>query len=821
MAKALKYRIEFYSLDNQLCQVDFLFEGYTGGVVTYLDGGSRPFVLREFNTNDDLFKPIRPFLAEIQIVTNSSGVSADSFIADQDTDIEVRFYCGSGLGIYWSGFVLQDDFSESYENSNHILTITASEAIGSLKDKQLADEGVEIVNMVTPLQLIEYCLQDSSKPLTNYTIINNLYHTSMSDTLPDTSLSQAKIDPRTFEISPREYEDCYTVLEKVNTAFNQTIFQYENKWFINRLEDLYTDGNIRGYEVSSGVTTTFDKRFDIEVGATSEIKPIAPEMLRFINRKPKETIVRFNFDRLEEVIKNSSFARGNLTATYPTFKEYEINNWTLVSGNPISYSTTVDGTSVRIEQFDTNTGPIIDNYVIVPQTYNSSTGNNQMLMSDPIDVNFGEKIRISADTKYTNDFTAGQGSTNFAQLTFYVYLDAVGATNYSLTEAGKWVSTAVSITGAFLPYRESDGIIAGEYQTLEIEAEPLPDSGTIKVFLVCPEIPTIAGQTRYFKNLEFEILNRLDGFQVGLTAVDCKFIKSANIKFNNNYDLYLNDFISESYKGLIFESDGETPTNFEWYRYRFSGERQSFKKQNAITYWSHNRYDRDKIDANFYGLTWNDAGTARVIGLANTIKLVDDAPGKIFYITNLKEIDFASGTWSCTMEEIWDDARDGAAGPTRSLTLNIKTGTYNNISTIPWNASSNSDFVVAANNLIIYQGAEPITESLTISASGNFVSYIGATPVLVEFYVKQNGTTIRTQAFTISGSAPFPFTVNLSPVGTYTINPNDQFEVSFTTTEVGKSITSIQFTSGTFNVSSYSVPNELNYDNYIEKYIYK
>lgn len=820
MAKAIKYRIEFFSTDGTANQIDFLFEGFVGSAV-YLDGGARPFVLREFNSNDDLFKPIRPFLAEIQIVTNNSGVTADSFIADQDTDIEVKFYCNDLSIPYWSGFVLQDDFSESYENTNHILTITASEAIGSLKDKQLSDEGVEIVNMITPLEAIEYCLQDSSKPLVDYLVFNNLYHTSMSDTLPATSLSQAKIDPRTFEESPRVYEDCYTVLEKVNTAFNQNIFQYENKWVILRLEDLYTSGNIRGYQHIGGVDTSLNKRFDIEVGTGSEVKPIQPQMLRFINRKPKETIVTFNFDRLEEVIKNSSFARGNLTATYPTFKEYEINNWTLVSGNPLSYSTTVDGSSVRIEQFDTNTGPIIDNYIIVPQTYNSATGNNQMLMSDPIDVNFGEKIRIAADTKYTNDFTAGQGSTNYSQLTFYVYLDAVGATNYSLTEAGKWQSTAVSITGAFLPYRESDGITAGEYQTLEIEAEPLPDSGTLKVFLVCPEIPTIVGQTRYFKNFEFEILNRLDGFQVGLTAVECKFIKTANIKFNNNYDLYLNDFISESYKGLLFESDGETPTNFEWYRYRFNGERQSFKKQNAITYWSHNRYDRDKIDATFYGLKWYDGLTARVIGLINTIKLVNDAPNKIYYISNMKEIDFVNATWSCTMEEIWDNNRDGAAGLSRSLTLNIKTGTYNNTNTIPWNASTNEDFVVAANNLIIYQGAQPIIESLTISASGNFISYIGATPVLVEFYVKQNNTTIRTQAFTISGAAPFPFTVNLSPVGTYTINPNDQFEVSFTATQAGKSITSIQFTSGTFNVSSYSVPNELNYDNYIEKYIYK
>ncbi len=816
MAKAVKYRVEFFSKEGTLCQVDFRYEGYTAGIVNYLDGGSKPFVLREFNTDDNLFKPIRPLLAEIQIVTNSSSVSIDDFLADQDTDIEVRFTYNSV--IYWSGFVLQDDFQESYEDQNHILTITATEALGSLKDKSLTNNGAEILDMSTPLQFIEYCLQDTSKPLTNYTIVNNLYHTSMSTTLPDTSLSQAKLDPRTFEISPREYENCYTVLERINTSFNQTIFQYENRWYINRLEDLYTNGNIRGYDVISTVTTTFNRRFDIEVGENSEVKPIAPQMLRFINRKPKETIVRFNFERLAEVIKNSSFSRGAITATLPTQKEYEIDNWTLISGNPISYSTSADGTSVRIETYQSNIGPIIDNYITVPQTFNASTGNNQAIMSEPIDVNFGEKIRISAETKYNIEFTSG--SAAFPQATFYVYLDGNAGTDYLLDENGQW-KTLTSIWAVELPYKESDNIIAADWNTIEVEAEPLPDNGVLKVFLICPELPTIGNQIRYFKNFEFEILNRIDGFQVGLTAVECKFIKTNDIKFNNNYDLYISDFISESYKGLIYENDGTTPTDFEWYRFRYSGERQSFKKQNAISYWSHNRYDRDKVDASFYGLTWNDAGTARTIGLLNTIKLVDDLPNKIFYISNLKEIDFYNATWSCTIEEIWDESRDGAAGPNRSLTLNTRIGTYNNITTVPYNASTNSDFVVAANNLIIYQGAEPITESLTISLSGNFISYIGATPVLVEFYVKQNGTTIKTQAFTISGAAPFPFTVNLSPTGTYTINPNDQFEVSFDATEVGKDITSIQFTSGTFNVSSYNVPNTLNYDNYIEKYIYK
>ncbi len=793
MAKALKYRVEFYSKEGTLCQVDFRYEGYTAGVVYYLDGGARPFVLSEFNTDDNLFKGIRPFLAEIQIVTNSSSVSIDDFLADQDTDIEVRFWY-NGV-IYWSGFVLQDDFQESYENQNHILTITAAEALGALKDKQLSDDGVEIEVKKTPLELIEYCLQDTSKPLVDYTLINNLYHTSMSSTLPNTSLNQCLIDPRTFETSPRTYEDSYTVLDKVNTAFNQNIFQYENRWVIQRIEDLYTSGNLRGYSTISTVTTTFNKRFDIEVGANSEVKPIAPQMLRFINRKPKETIVTFNYDRLAEVIKNSSFSRGDLIATYPTEKNYEVNNWTALTPG--------DDAPIRIERFESKFGALIENYIVV---YTNTT-----ITSEQVWINFGETIRFSIDTKYANNLYSSSG------ITAKVTLIATGG-NYTLNQSGNWTLQSVSNQDLSIPY--GNDIFVTEWNTLEIESVSAPASGYIEVYLI-NTTGTPSANNRYFKNMEFEILNRVDGFVEGLTGIEAKFVKTQNIKFNNNYDLYLNDYISESYKGLIYEMDGETPTDFEWYRFRYNGERQSFKKQNAITHWSHDRYDRDKIDAAFYGLTWNDAGTSRTIGLLNTIKLVDDIPNKIFYISNLKEIDFYNATWSCTMEEVWDEDRDGAAGITRSLTLNATTGTFPNISIVPYNASTNPDFVVSGNGTIIYRGAQPITETLTISLAGNFISYIGATPVAVEFYVKQNGTTIKTQAFTISGAAPFPFSVNLSPSGTYTINPEDEFEVSFDATEVGKSITSIQFTSGTFNVSSYDIPNTLNYDPYTEKYLFR
>ena len=791
MAKAVKYRIEFYSKDGNLCQVDFRYEGYTAGIVYYIDGGAKPFVLREFNTDDNLFKSIRPFLAEIQIVTNSSSVTIDSFLADQDTDIEVRFYCAGT--IYWSGFVLQDDFQEVYEDQNHILIITATEALGLLKDRQLSDEGVEIEVKKTPYELIEICLQESSKPLVDYTLVNNLYHTSMTSTLPDTSLNQCLIDPRTFETSPRTYQDCYTVLDKVNTAFNQTIFQYENRWYINRIEELYTNGNLRGYTKISGVTTTFNKTFHIEVGENSEIKPIAPQMLRFINRKPKETIVTFNYDRLAEVIKNSSFSRGNLIATYPSEKNYAINNWSSLYGGE---------SPIRIELFESKFGALIDNYInVYPST---------VIVSEQVWINFGETVSFSIDAKYASD-ASGEDVT--AQVRIVTSTGAL-----TLDQSGNWTDATITNAELSIPYGAD--VFLDEWNTLQVDSVSSPSQGYIEVRLF-NFTGSAVPNNKYFKNMKFEILNRVDGFVEGLTGIEAKFTKTQDLKTNNNYDLHLNDYISESYKGLIYEMDGTTPTDFEWYRYRYSGERQSFKKQNAIAHWSHDRYDRDKIDASFYGLIWNDAGAARVIGLLNTIKLVDELPDKTFYISNLKEIDFYNATWSCTMEEVWDEARDNAAGPSRTLTLNTTTGTFPNTSRVPYNASTNPDFVVAGNGVVIYQGAEPITETLTISLSGNFIAYIGATPVLVEFYVKQNGTTIKTQAFTISGAAPFPFSLNLSPAGTYTLNPQDEIDVTFTATQVGKSITSIQFTGGTFNVSSYTIPNPLNYDSYSEKYLFR
>ena len=113
----------------------------------------------------------------------------------------------------------------------------------------------------------------------------------------------------------------------------------------------------------------------------------------------------------------------------------------------------------------------------------------------------------------------------------------------------------------------------------------------------------------------------------------------------------------------MFESDGDTLTDKNWLRRRYSSERFGFKRQNAIANWWINRKHRMRLECNFFGLKWDRSGTKLPIGLINTINFVDDAPDKTFAIVNMKEIDFMSCIWSANLIEIWDEVNDTTVEP--------------------------------------------------------------------------------------------------------------------------------------------------------------
>jgi hypothetical protein len=830
LAKAEKYRVSFKTGDNYEAQVSFFYEGYVGAITTLI-GGARPFVLKEFNTDEDLFKPIRPQLAEMEILATPSSVTLDDFLAASDTDIEVRFYFGSLTSPYWIGYLLQQDFQEEWVGTNHIIKVTASDGFGMLKFKKLSNNGAEVTGKKTPFDIIQYATQGLPIGWTTYNLINNLYYDGMSTTLPATSLSQAYIDSKTFEETPTLYSDNYKVLEQINAAFNQTIFMYDGGWFLLRMEELYTPTttNLRGYNVTLGTTTTLSRRYDASVGKTRSIKLISPEAMRFIRRTTKEDIVRFPYERFSEIIPNTSFARGALIRQTSTSRDYAITDWSLYEGTMQNFGTPAVGNGYifRKETFLSITSPLIDNYVVLTQTYLSpvtfpAASQDFLMRSQSIEVYPGEKITFDVDTQFAIDFT-----TKETMKTAYIRL-VTSTKVYTLSETGKWIEVEPfpsPFTDASLNivYNDDGNTLPLEWNTVSVESEAIPDRGQLSIWLVTPREPWASGQVRYFKGLKFEIINRFDGFQEGLTGIQSKFTKSNELRVSDESEIYFDDSFSSAYRGALYKPNQTDLTDNKWYRFRYSGERQGFRKQNAIARWSHNRYNRTKLDANFFGLFYEVGASTQPIGLMNTVVFVDDDPNKVYAIVNLNEIDFASATWSATLEEVWDNARDAGVTAPKSATVGVKLGTYDNtytpVAKIPFSSSNNVDFIYTEDSKIYYKGASQLSVNITVSITGTIILTTGTFPVNTEFRLKKNGTTIFTQTILVN-SNPQPLSVNLNPSSAVAINPNDYFEIEYLATVYGTLINTISFDFGTFQTSSYTIQKALDYDPYSERYTY-
>jgi len=799
LAKAEKYRYSFKSHEGQTCVVRFEFEGFTG-LSTTLVGSARPFVLKEFNTDDNIYKPIRPQMAEMSFIASDSGVSIDDFLMNNDDDVIVYFDFGSWTN-YWIGYMLQDDFQETWIDTSHIITLRATEGLGQLKEIQLNDGGTELSGRYTPLEIIQFAMAQSVKDFSDYRVFSNLFHSSMTDTSTNTGLDQCYIDAKTFMINPSEYDNSYDAIEKVNKSWNQAIYMYYGKWVIFRMEELYIPftSNLRGFRNVGGTKTAINTRYDAIVGVNETIKPISPEMLRFIQRRTKSDTIQFNYDQFDEVICNGSFSRGDLVSSTSTLKTYELDQWNWYEGAINSSTVPTTGSFGRKETYLVG-GKLDDQYAYLTQ--DSST--TRFLKSCGIEMLQNERIDISVETKYKINFT-GPGSIN----TLVVMLYGI-TNNYTLDDDGKWYQSNATWTTNLktinIYYNGSDSIIPNVYNTLQVTSEELPEDGTIYILLYNPNSPFTVGQERQFKSLDVKLYTTFNGIGVEtINAIQSIFTKDDTLRQKFYDEIAFDDGLSKLYKGSLYEIDQQTLTTADWHRYRYASESEGFRKQNDITYWSHNRYNRNKIDANFYGLTWNN-GT-QPIGLINTIHFVDDDPNKVYAIANLNEIDFSSSTWSATLVEVYDMIQDNSFGVESDYA-----GTYTTQSLLPQTLIQGSEFSIQSTTRLRYDGTSTITVDITWDMIGEVTAI--SSPITLNMTLNKNGSIISDYNVYVSSN---PQDVNFSVTVTgVTLSTNDYLEIQIPEEDID----TFTLTKGKI-VFGYNSTNPPTYDPYEDKLIYK
>lgn len=660
----VKYKMEFQNAQGYDCVLNFIFpdEDYAGDPIP-IYGGPRPFVLSEFNQDNDFFKAIRPQQATIEVLASINGVEVDDFITeDDDRQITVRFDFGTWTG-YWYGILSQEDIQEQWIAQNHILTLRADEGFGVMKTVPLRDyDGNILLGTYTPYQLLQYASTETVRTFLNARVISNLFHTSMSSAARTTGLDQCTIDAKTFEQSPGVFDDSYTVLEKINSAWNQTIFQYQGQWWIVRQEEQFLPkaSNLIGFVSNSpvlGQRASINTRYMIEVGAEEKVKPVMPEMLKTLNKPSKETKVKWDWDEYVQVVCNESFKYGSFVETTGTAPnetdKYTITNWVLETGAKASRTTS---TKLLQRHVVYAGNKLADEYLIMER---EALNTPSFAKSCNVYVRQDDYLELSLQYSLKANISPSANDTVMA-----VFLYGDDSTYWMLDDDGTWSQSNAtwSVNTRVLEVTYATGTGADWYD--KSVAGTVPRNGYIQFEFV--NVGTLQ-QYRYYRNLQIDITPAIQKFRRLKIAGDFdSYTIDRTFKKNSENQIYLSDSPSPNYKGTIYESNGITMTTGEWYRRIFSSERYPFKQHNAIARWFQNRRYKARLECNFFGLVWERSGTDFPIGLVNTINFVDDAPDKTFAIVNLREIDFMACTWTANLMEIWDENEDNTVQPSAS-----------------------------------------------------------------------------------------------------------------------------------------------------------
>jgi hypothetical protein len=675
-----------------------------------------------------------------------------------------------------------------------------------LQSQPLTDNaGDELIGRFTPWELIQYAAFGTIQTFVDHKVISNLYHSSMDQTSDVPSIGQCYVDARTFSIGDGEYDNKYNVLDKINSAFNQTLLQYKGKWYIFRPEELFMTPtqSLRQFNKTLLGTTVTNNRYDIEVGVNEDIKPITPEMLRFINRPTKVDQIDFAYELPAELLCNQNLSRGDLDTAGSGFNLYDVDSWTLKAGTFAGSREspfTSTSTHYRKETYDVDNN-VIDNYLYASEEL---TYDYNWWQSCDVAVALGDIITMSFSWRWDEGNTI-IGTTpifNTGQLLYKA--DGVPAQRRALAEDGTWFtypSTWDSVAYASQPFFKIDmstlDIKENGWVTYTIESQPVVKDGIVRLLLT--NTPSLKSNENLWKNIEFSIDSKVNGVYLDTISGDFdRFTKSEDIRANFTDQIYLEDLNNSNLMGCLFDETNTFRTTQTWGRYRYQLESEPFKKQNLIANWERTRFHRNKIDVNLFGLKYG----SEPIGLLNTIKFVDDDPNKLYYIANLKEIDFASATWQATLVEVYDNDRDFLINTSATYTNAASSGL------VPITLNYGQYFTVTGGNVLKYTGTPTITVDFKCRVVGSIT--VSSTPVVVNFTLSSTSGILKTVNITATTS-PFAVDVDLD-VDNVVLDTNDEIELT-----LSASITSLTVTSSYLIFNN----NDSLYPTYKSGYIFK
>lgn len=390
------------------------------------------------------FRPRKDSAGTIRGTTLEFGIRATTdfefleFYTEDTRKILAELYKGSTL--MWTGYVLPEQYQESYRPAPVTVWFTAADGLGTLKDIDYTQVGRK-----SQLEIILYCLNklDLSLPV----VVANTVH-------EDSHSTSYCAFYQTYEDAEIYHgKSCYDTLWNILEKYDASITQSRGRWLIMRSADIKATRYL--YDSAGAYTGTEAAPAVLDLGemgdATADVIALDGSPNLDIEKGGHEVTISHDYGRKDSLLPSSNaenFTAGSLTGWIQS------GDFTLEQGEDSS------GKYIKIPTYS-----LADEYLAT-----------SIAVTAPSDEQFMLRLKYAA---IGIDVSRSPAIDTVSMTVRMIISYTSGASTWYLDETDGWVSSVNTISKTINSCKG-----APEWNTLEVVTDSLPaSSGTITVLL--------------------------------------------------------------------------------------------------------------------------------------------------------------------------------------------------------------------------------------------------------------------------------------------------------------------------------------------------
>lgn len=549
--------------------MSFLIADDAETTVIPLQAAGDPLHLYSIDNSEDPFTPIRPMGATIKFLSDDTWNLSFPFIDQPPIDLQLgdqRWYVEITINslIVFKGWLVMDDCSEAFMPTPNIVTLTAVDGLGLLKNIPLS---LIVTNPAGYFRIADYlagALLKTGLSLGLNVMFNIRELNNPSSHLFDASWLWAK----TFEDKIGTFKNAYDVIAYI-LGEEAYLCQRAGEWWILRVDEIESTLHYRTRFNSDGSLDTvfpgvanfvmvIEKDF-AEMRFSQEGTEVAPQSE---HSRVKET---YRLEPPLELVCNIDYTRGDFIADLPTESEdgitYDVKSYEIdcVNNTHSPYIPGQTGPSPTAQAYIKRllfNGNEKQRYFVLPTVSSGA----DFVEFGTMPISFKDKINVHIDFRWPDDL-GGTGTVNLNSIMF-VTLKGDDDTNWHLIEDGTWVSSGSGgtwspLNGIGLSWLRQD-VNETEWRTIGADSKAAPVSGKIRIAVI--SIGNVAGtdddHDMYYSNLSIEYLALIDGSYKPVTSIYDKVSRPLNLKSIREKEVFMSDGIRKLFKGGLHRYNG-------------------------------------------------------------------------------------------------------------------------------------------------------------------------------------------------------------------------------------------------------------------------